>query len=850
MPPEARLTDDGPQYINAEAILEGLNSAQLHAVTNPAPVVQILAPPGSGKTRTLTARVAYLLAKYNYNPANVIVATFTVKASREMKGRIGKLIGNGFERKLILGTFHSIARRYLVRYGHLIDIKRGFGIADSGDSAAIIKRVIKRNQINLDSNAARSKISNIKAQGLKCDEYVAKNEKEMKKEISAQEFVTVFREYQEALEQANLLDYDDLLIRCGELLREHPDCVRNVEAVLVDEFQDTNLVQFDLMRGFAKWRKRVTIVGDPDQSIYGFRAAEIKNLKRMQRTYPDTLVVNLEENYRSSASILKSAQVVIEQDESRPDKMLLPTHSVGARPVMRHLRDAAQEAQWLVTELKRVMAMTGNAIKPSDVAILVRSASLTRHIESALAQNGIAYKMVGGHKFYDRVEIKAVLDYLRVVQNPGNSDALARIINVPPRKVGEATIKALIEEAFSKKKSLWELIKGGVRGELKLDTKITKAGEQGLASFVNVILTARKMLIEEDQEETEGGFEFETQEIRGGSAQATTLVDVVYYLMKKLSYRNYLEKHYPEDCESRWANIEELVMQASDFTNALTLNHAAEDEEALPQIEGIEQRKPSAMSDALDRFLANVALASENPETADDEALREQVTISTIHAAKGLEWPVVFIPGCYEGSIPHSRSEDTDEERRLLYVAMTRAMGLLYMSCPKKNSKYEKSALSQFFTPKVLNLLEKKGPSLTPSTTQGILQILGRGCPTLEDIQREAKKLQSMEDDLFPISDMADSDEEEHMWAEDDRGRKRPRVNNENKLTTYASNTFNQKDTEKSYLNGGGGFVSAKSFTTSISYTTFSTANTTMSSMPSFSTNTTLLGGFKSARGI
>lgn len=191
------------------------------------------------------------------------MATFTVKAAREMKERIGKLVGNGLERKLILGTFHSIARRYLVRYGHLIGLKKGFGIADSGDSLAIIKRVIKRNQVGVDAASARSRISHIKAQGLSYDDYIARNEKATKKEVAAQEFVIVYREYQEGLEQANLLDYDDLLLRCVELLRAYPEVTKNVEAVLVDEFQDTNLVQFDLMRGFAKWEKRVTIVGDP-----------------------------------------------------------------------------------------------------------------------------------------------------------------------------------------------------------------------------------------------------------------------------------------------------------------------------------------------------------------------------------------------------------------------------------------------------------------------------------------------------------------------------------------------------------------------------------------------------------
>lgn len=606
-----------------------------------------------------------------------------------------------------------------------------------------------------------------------------------------------------------------------------------------------------------------------DQSIYGFRAAEIKNLKRMQVAYPETLVVVLEENYRSSASILQSAQVVIEQDESRPNKMLLPTHSPGTRPVLRYLKDTAQEAQWIVLELKRVMAMTGNAITPNDVAILVRSAAQTRHIEGALAQNGIAYKMAGGLRFFDRVEVKTVLDYLRVIHNPGNNDALARVVNVPPRKVGDTTVKALLEEAFRRKKPLWEVIKGGVRGQLKLETKVLKTAEQGLSGFVNVILTARKMLFEEEKDELEGDGGLELDSVVEGVGQKATLVDIVYYLMKKLNYREYLERHYPEDHDARWANIEELVMQAADFTDTLaTTLPEDDDEEALPTIDGIEQAKPAAMADALDRFLANVALVNEVREEEEEEgaAPRERVTISTIHSAKGLEWPVVFIPGCYEGSIPHSRCEDTDEERRLLYVAMTRAQGLLYMSCPKKNNKYEQSALSQFIkNPKVLKLLDKKGPTLTPATAQGVLQILGRVCPEVRVINEVAAGLESLEDDLFPIGDPSESDDEGKEWVDQGRGGKRRRIEGTDEQGgRYTSHGWENQEERRVQSkaqgwgtgvgtrtgSGSGGFMSAKTITTTAtSYTSYSAAATTMSASASFSSNTTLMGGFKSARG-
>ncbi|KAK4691938.1 hypothetical protein P7C71_g5173, partial [Lecanoromycetidae sp. Uapishka_2] len=270
-----------------DPILDGLNAAQHIAVTSPSPILQVLAPPGSGKTKTLTSRVAYLLQHYHYKPWNVICLTFTIKSSREMKERISKLIGNGIESKLVLGTFHSVCRRYLVSYGHKIGIPKSFGIADSSDTLSIIKRIIKRLGINADPRKAQSRISSSKSRGISHVELVQQNS--VKKNIDLQEFIMVFGAYESQLARSNLLDYDDLLLRTVDLLRQHPSCVSNVEAVLIDEFQDTNLVQFDLMRLFAARNKRVTTVGDPDQSIYGWRSAEIKNLKKMQKQYPDTL---------------------------------------------------------------------------------------------------------------------------------------------------------------------------------------------------------------------------------------------------------------------------------------------------------------------------------------------------------------------------------------------------------------------------------------------------------------------------------------------------------------------------------------------------------------------------------
>lgn len=352
----------------------------------------ILAGPGSGKTHTLTSRVVWLINHVGIQPCDIIVATFTVKASNEMKSRMGQALGDGRERKIVLGTFHSIARRYLAAYGKHIGLRQNFAIADDSDSRGIIQRICKRLAVPLEPAMARAWISKRKAKGTSDDKTIlSKNGKA----VESQALEQCFQEYQSHLERSNLLDYDDLLVRCVELLQKLPSCVSNIQAVLVDEYQDTNGVQYDLMKLLAQRSRMVTIVGDPDQSIYGWRSAEIRNLHRFLRDFPGTDEVALEENYRSSSSILDVSLKVIQRDDSRYKKALLPVHTRGTRPVLRTLKTPTAEADWIISEIKRVRAVSGAMINLDDVAILLRSASLSRHIESALGKEGIAYKMVG-----------------------------------------------------------------------------------------------------------------------------------------------------------------------------------------------------------------------------------------------------------------------------------------------------------------------------------------------------------------------------------------------------------------------------------------------------------------------
>ena len=769
-------------------LFNGLNAAQQAAVKSEANVLQVLAPPGSGKTKTLTSRVAYLLQHSQYMPWDIICLTFTIKSSREMRDRIAKLLGNGTESRLILGTFHSVCRRYLVTYGHFIGISKDFGIADTSDTIAIIKRIIKRLSTKVDPKQAQARISHNKSKGITHIDLA--NEQAKMKKVEQQDFVKVFAEYQDQLVRSNLLDYDDLLLRCADLLRSYPSCVSNVEAVLIDEFQDTNVVQFDLMRLFAHKHKRVTTVGDPDQSIYGWRSAESKNLKRMQKHYPDTVVINLEDNYRSSGAILLAASEVIEQDQSRPQKPLLPTHGPGTVPVLRRLPSAETEAAWIASEIQRTMALMGGLLEYSDFAILLRSASLSRLIESKFANSQIPYRMVGGHKFYDRVEIKILLDYLRVISRPDNNDAVARIVNTPSRGVGETTVKAMLEEAEAKRITLWQLIENVIQGYTRSHLKISNAAEKGLGSFRGIIISCRSKMLE--------------------SSNPASPEELLRHLTKKLDFKAYLEKHHNADHEARWANVEELVAQAAEYR--LVVSGQVEDgdgpseviEDALPIIVGLEQSEGNAAGEALSRLLANVALATDLQREKDDEEggkPQSQVTITTIHSAKGLEWPVVFVPSAYNGCIPHSRAEDNDEERRLLYVAMTRAQALLYTSCPTKNSQHEDATLSAFLSEKKIQyLLSNRGPTIEPSVITDVARILRRDCPSQEEMIAGAQQLihnnRSCEDNQWPLDGSEDAELKQSRWnrwdhsANDDSGHasKRRKVGHCSDMTSVLAN--------------------------------------------------------------
>jgi DNA helicase-2/ATP-dependent DNA helicase PcrA len=733
------LTLQHPSHVAMSDILEGLNNAQRTAVTSEAEVLQVLAPPGSGKTKTLTSRVAHLVRERHFEPWNIIVCTFTVKAAREMQERIRGFVGEELERKLRVGTFHKISLLYLRRYGKLIGVADNFGVADTNDTARIVSRIVKQCKFSLEPKVARDRISRSKAQGIDSEQFLQSLQQKSQKRaghtganqavaVEKQEFAEIFSMYQEQLVKCNLLDFDDILLRCVHLLRKHPECVANIEAVLVDEFQDTNGVQYELMSLFAQQKSFITIVGDPDQSIYGWRSADIKNLGRMKSQWRDTLTVNLEENYRSSGAILRAAQKVIEQDETRPPKQLQATHSMGQRPVLRKLPNAKFEADWIITEIKRLIALSGGMLSLSDFAILLRTAALSRNIEAAFGKAGLAYRMIGGKKFFDRLEIKLLIDYLRVIDSPAHSEAVERIINEPSRQIGEKTRESLRNEAQSNGQSLWDFVRKVAQGQCKYTTKLSVPAMKGLEQFHDVIASARNKIEKEP----------------------TALADLIRFVINKLSFEKYLKKQFPDEYESKWANVEELMAQATDASTQPEEKPIREDE-GLPPVEGTEAADESPLT----AFLANVALSAATDQKAgEDGEQAPQATVSTLHAAKGLEWPVVFIPACYKGSIPHSRAEDNDEERRLLYVGMTRAQVMLNMTFPLRgSSQNEGPELSPFLSePGMSNFFEEHGPSISAKDVRALAITLGREQPTPEALARSKKTLERDEDNYWPLT--------------------------------------------------------------------------------------------------
>lgn len=604
-------------------LLAGLNSAQQEAVTvEPGPVL-VLAGPGSGKTRVLTNRIAYLIHALDVPPWHIMAVTFTNKAAREMAHRLEQLLSTRL-RGLTVGTFHATCARILRRESdNLLGYDRDFVIFDRDDQLQVVKQALA--QLNLDDKKfAPTKMLN----GISS----AKNELVTPEEYAASNYISeitkrVYGVYQELLVANNAMDFDDLLLNTVLLFDDRPDVVQKYQQkyqhVLVDEFQDTNTTQYELLKRLAAPQNNIFVVGDSDQSIYKWRGADFRNINRFRRHYPDAELILLEQNYRSTQIILDAAKAIIRHNPDRVDKELFTEREGGARIVIIEAYNEGEEAEMVVDTIHDLML---KGYRPGDCAVMYRTNAQSRAIEEAFLRNNMPYKLVGATRFYGRREIRDIVAYLRVIHNPADSVSLNRILNTPPRGIGAKTQQAL--EKWALKKG-WQPAEALVRlatdpdVQHRFDTRahrvLTDFGE-----LLNAWLTVRD------------------------SATVAELLDLV---LEQTDYRRYIDDGTDEG-EERWANVME-------FRSVATL---AEDA-------------------PLSEFLEQVALVSD-VDTLDEEQ-NNAATLLTLHAAKGLEFPIVFITGLEEGILPHSRSmedmEELAEERRLFYVGLTRAKDRVYL---------------------------------------------------------------------------------------------------------------------------------------------------------------------------
>ncbi|KAJ3796874.1 P-loop containing nucleoside triphosphate hydrolase protein [Lentinula aff. detonsa] len=646
---------------SSSSYLNSLNAAQLQAVQHPPQTpLQVLAGPGSGKTKVLTSRIAHLILHHHLPASSICAVTFTNKAANEMRHRLSMLIGTEKTSQVRMGTFHALCALFLRKYARRTGLDGNFTICDTEESKKIVAPLLKKykddlaaKDITLKEGTVLALISKAKAKGLSSRTFLREvqsrvhgpnnSDRTFPSSSTINDIDLVVAEiydiYEKTLRKNNSLDFDDLLLFGVKLFTSNSDAVQWCQHVLVDEFQDTNVTQYDLMTAIASARC-VTVVGDPDQSIYGWRSAEVGNLARMQKDFSSTEQIFLEENYRSTASILKASLAIVAQDKTRIRKSLHTSHPTGSLPVLKSFSSEQMEASFLAGEIKRIIAYMGGVFNWGDFVILLRFNALSRTIESALQKEGIPSRVLGGHKFFERVEIKDLLAYLQLVDNPQFVPAFMRAINTPTRGMGEKSVAELLARADASKLTLVELVE---RIHSNRTPDVKPAVKRKIGSFVSVIRVLKQMTSD--------------------NAQPS---DLIRRLVELIDYEDHLRKTQP-DWESRWENVQELITFAGDVQSDLQGNPD------FTEASGDTRDTPLRL------FLQASMLTSEGDQQ-NKERDNEKVTLSTCHAAKGLEWPVVMIPAAEQGVFPFYRTDDVEEERRLLYVACTRAQSLLYLS--------------------------------------------------------------------------------------------------------------------------------------------------------------------------
>ncbi|MGE6489144.1 DNA helicase PcrA [Paenisporosarcina sp. NPDC076898] len=624
-------------------LLNGMNPEQERAVKATEGPLLIMAGAGSGKTRVLTHRIAYLVVEKEVYPSKILAITFTNKAAREMRERIDGLLGNGTGERMWVSTFHSMCVRILRRDIDRIGYSKSFSILDTTEQLTVIKRILKDQNIDpkkYDPRSMLNAISSAKNECIDAETFASQMNQFNPFEKTASE---VYTAYDKRLRKNQSLDFDDLIMTTLTLFKRVPDVLEfyqnKFHYIHVDEYQDTNKAQYELVQMLAKKFNNLCVVGDSDQSIYRWRGADIQNIMSFEKDYPNAKVIMLEQNYRSTKRILKAANDVIQNNTGRYPKELRTDNGSGEAINVYKAYDEQQEAQFVVKTIQELMEKDNRRL--DDFAILYRTNAQSRVMEEVLVKSNITYTIVGGTKFYDRKEIKDLLSYLRLIANNEDDLALARIINEPKRNIGATSFERMARFAIEQDRSIFDALR--------------EVDFMGLpARAANEAAKFHQMM---------DGFS-QMQEF-------LSVTELVEQVLDKTGYRNMLRNEKTIESESRLENIEEFLSVTKAF----------------------EERSEDK---TLVSFLTDLALISDLDKLDNDEDVSKgKVVLMTMHAAKGLEFPVVFIIGMEENVFPHSRSigdnDEMEEERRLAYVGITRAEQRLYLTCAQSRTLFGRS---------------------------------------------------------------------------------------------------------------------------------------------------------------
>ena len=643
------LRDRGPS-----PFAEGLNPDQLDAVVHESGPLLVVAGAGSGKTRVLTHRIAHLIHQ-GVPPSKILAITFTNKAAAEMRERVAALVGP-VVKTMWVSTFHSACVRILRANGDLLGYPRQFSIYDAADTNRLTGYVIRDLGLDPKRFTPRGVHAII---SLWKNELVDPDEAQRRAQnIFDRKHADIYAEYQARLLKAGAMDFDDLLAKTVELFREHPDVLEHYrqrfEHILVDEYQDTNQAQNEMVLLLADGHRNVCVVGDSDQGVYGWRGADLRNILDFEEAFPDVTTVILDQNYRSTQTILDAANAVIDNNVERKPKSLWTDSGAGERIVRYHAEDEGDEATWVAGTARQLHA--DDAVNFREMAVLYRTNAQSRVIEEAFMRLGVPYKVVGGTRFYDRREIKDAMAYLRAVVNPADEVSVKRVLNVPKRGIGDASVAKLDAFAATEGVAFVDALR---RAD---EAGVTGPAVRGIASFVDLLDEMATIVADPDQ---------------GPGDVLQAAIDGSGYLAE-------LEAEDTVEAHTRIENLGELVGSAREFT-------------------------------VMDEFLEQVALVADTDELPDGE-IEDQVVLMTLHSAKGLEFPVVFLIGCEEGIFPHIRAltepAEMEEERRLAYVGITRAMRRLFMSHAWSRQLFGSTQYnppSRFFDEIPADLIESKG---------------------------------------------------------------------------------------------------------------------------------------------